>query len=106
LDIGSLQPDVWAALWPVDPGRYQPVDLSGRHVNRSNRPIWVSAGESARQHISSFCGMWGAVNLDRAANAPDPTRVYEDRGLDHVLTATVAYRESVIYNWLLTHPLP
>jgi predicted peptidase len=98
LEIGFRQPDVWAALWPVDPTECP--------LNRAARPIWVSAGEHSRKNILDFCGVWGAVN--RPANAPPHRdRVYEDRGLDHVPTATQAYgANSDIYDWLLTHSLP
>jgi len=96
LDIGFRQREVWAALWPFDPTRCP--------VNSTDRPIWVSAGQRSRGNKSSFCGVWGAV--DRVANASaHQTRVYEDRGLDHVPTATEAYRDRAIYDWLLTHSL-
>jgi predicted peptidase len=109
LDIGALRPEVWAALWPVDPNRYQPVDSNNRPVdiNRANQPIWVSAGESARRHHASFTANWRTVDHDWTANPyphPNPRRVYEDRGLNHVPTAMAAYSAGAIYEWLLRHP--
>ena len=107
LDIGSLLPEVWAALWPVDPTRYQPVDSNNRPVDRANQPIWVSAGEHARGQHASFTGNWGTVDHDWTANPypnPNPRRVYEDRGLNHVPTAMAAYSAGAIYDWLLRHP--
>lgn len=90
LDIGAGHPGVWAALWPVEATR--------RPVSGTDLPVWVSAGEYARRHISSYRRMWDVQA------PPHPTSVYEDRNLDHVPTAIEAYGDVVIYDWLLTHP--
>jgi len=108
LDIGPLRPDVWAALWPVDPTRYEPVASNNRPVGRDDQPIWVSAGEQARGQHASFTKNWSTVDHDWTANPyPNPKnlrRVYEDRRLGHVPTAMAAYSAGIIYDWLLRHP--
>jgi predicted peptidase len=106
LDIGSLRTDVWAALWPVEPTRWEPVDPKLNPVNIPDQPIWVSAGERARKNHASFTGDWSTVDMDWNYPVPNPHRVYEDKGLNHPDTATEAYRNPYIYNWLLTHSLP
>jgi predicted peptidase len=95
LEIGVRQPDVWAALWPVEPTR--PPERS------ADRPIWVSAGQRARKHKEAFRNVWRVQDRVRPNAAPHPERVYEDRGFHHVRTAIEAYREGDIYDWLLTH---
>jgi predicted peptidase len=92
VDIGPRQGETWAALWAVDPTR-APLEAS-------TRPIWVSAGDRARPNKESFRVVWGV--RDRLPDSPSD-RVYEDAGLDHVPTATAAYRDEAIYEWLLKH---
>jgi predicted peptidase len=92
LDIGSLRPNVWAALWPVDPVR-GPAGTLAPPENMTARPIWVSVGERSR----------GSASLFRRVQAP---YVYEDRGLPHVPTAAAAYGDGAIYDWLLAHRTP
>jgi hypothetical protein len=94
LEIGVSEPNDWAALWPVDP--------TIRPRKRINRPIWVSAGERARGNKGKFRKVWRVQ--DRVPNVDPPSkRVYEDRNLCHVCTATAAYADEGIYRWLLTH---
>ena len=85
-DLALAEPDAWSALWAVDPTRAprSPIAL----------PVWVSAGEVARQRRSGFVA---ALDL-----RDDGDRVWRDRGLDHVGSATDAYRQDEVYDWLLT----
>lgn len=94
LDLALAQPEVWAALWPVDPTRVPPRD--------PGRPVWLSVGEVARYSRSGFIQR---LRLREADADPDGERLYTDRGEDHVGSATSAYREARIYRWLLSHRL-
>ena len=87
LSIGSRRSDFWAALWPVDPTQPPPPAI--------NLPMWVSAGERSRGNKAALSNPTGGPMR--------PERVYEDAGLDHVPTATNAYRTNGIYEWLLNH---
>jgi hypothetical protein len=83
-DLALAQPDLWAALWPVDPTRVpRPAPT---------QPLWLSAGDIARAQRDSF---WRALALGT------PERVWADDGEDHVGSARVAYGEERIYRWLL-----
>ena len=94
LKLGVSEPNDWAALWPVDP-TIPPVESI-------DRPIWVSAGQRARGNKETFRKVWKVQ--DRVPNVDPPSeRVYEDRDLCHVRTATAAYAVDGIYCWLLTH---
>jgi predicted peptidase len=108
LNIGSFRPDVWAALWPVDPGTWTPVAPNGTSVNIPDQPLWVSAGPHAEGNHGSFTKYWTTVDHDWKApdKNPDPRRVYENKRLDHPATATAAYGNRDIYTWLLMHKLP
>jgi poly(3-hydroxybutyrate) depolymerase len=87
LSIGSEPSAFWAALWAVDPTQPPPAPI--------NRPMWVSAGERARQNQAALAAPAGGSGT--------PIRVYEDAGLNHVNTATTAFQNGAIYDWLLTH---
>lgn len=89
-DLGAAQPDLWTALWAVDPTRAPAKNLK--------RPIWLSFGEISRVRKEAFI-----ENLDLKA-AGD--RVWQDDGLDHVATATAAYADERIYDWLLAKSWP
>lgn len=93
-DLALAQPDFWAALWPVDPTRIPARD--------PDRPVWLSVGEIARRGRSRFIQ---ALQLEPADGAADGERVYLDEGEDHVGSATLAYRDARIYDWLLSHSL-
>lgn len=90
-DLALLQPDTWAALWAVDPTRVPPRD--------PRRPIWLSVGEVARHSKPRFIGALKLEPLPARGGIGD--RVYLDEGADHVGSATLAYRDARIYDWLL-----
>lgn len=85
-DLGAAQPDLWAALWAVDPTRVPPEKL--------RRPVWVSFGEVSRPRKQSFMETLG-LQADPAGE-----RVGIDEGLDHAGTAAAAYADERIYDWL------
>jgi predicted peptidase len=88
-DLALAQPDLWAALWPVDPTRVptQPLAL----------PLWLSLGELARSQARAFIQRLGLEAVDRA---PMSDRVWCDDGADHVGTAARAYSDARVYAWL------
>lgn len=90
-DLGLLKPQLWTALWAVDPTRVPKRD--------SGLPVWLSAGELARRVKAEFIQ---ALALEQAA-AMDSERVLTDELLNHVQTARSAYRDLRIYEWLLAH---
>jgi poly(3-hydroxybutyrate) depolymerase len=90
LDVALLHPDVWAALWPVDPTRVPSAD--------PGLPVWLSAGELSRGATAEFVRR---LRLQPAGEGTPPDRVLVDDGADHVGTATRAYRDARIYDWLL-----
>jgi predicted peptidase len=92
LHIAQDQRDVWAAVWLVDPTHAPPRKIE--------RPIWISAGDRARQHKQALVA---TLTLQELGPAGPADRVYEDAGLDHVRTADRAYADSAIYTWLLRH---
>jgi len=94
-DLALAQPDLWAALWPVDPTRVptQPIAL----------PIWLSIGEAARSQARAFIQRLALAAVDRASTSD---RVWCDDGADHIGTATRAYRDARVYEWLLSKRRP
>lgn len=86
-DLGAAQPDLWAALWVVDPTRAPAKKLK--------RPVWLSFGEVSRDRKRKFI-----ETLDLQED-PAGDRVWQDEGLDHVGSATSAYADERIYDWLL-----
>jgi poly(3-hydroxybutyrate) depolymerase len=92
-DLGSAQPDLWAALWAVDPTRAPAAPAV--------RPIWLSFGEVSRFRKDAFIH-----NLNLAPAGAGGDRVWHDDGLDHIGTATRAYADDRIYDWLLSKTLP
>ena len=92
LDLAIVQPDLWAALWPVDPTRIPRTDPA--------RPLWLSAGKLARQRRDAFLA---ALGLRKTT---DGDRIWCDEGEDHVGCATRAYRDDRIYDWLLARQRP
>jgi predicted peptidase len=97
LDLGFRHLEVWAALWAVDPTRLP--------AGTTPRPIWVSAGEHSRNNRATFAARLGVQDRARGA-LPPQDRVYHDAGLDHVATATEAYADDEIYEWLLARSRP
>ena len=85
-DLALAQPDLWAALWAVDPTRVPQRDPV--------RPVWLSFGEVARRQSPDFVRVLGL----RA----EGDRVGVDEGEDHVGSAARAYRDERIYDWLLS----
>lgn len=90
-DLGAAQPDLWAALWAVDPTRVPSRELK--------RPVWVSIGEVSRNRRQTFVDALG-LEEDAAGD-----RVWRDEGLDHVASAASAYADERIYDWLLAKTL-
>lgn len=93
-DLALLQPDIWAALWAVDPTRVPPRD--------PQRPLWLSIGEIARARQAQFIR---ALSLSPPVADGRATRVILDEGGDHVGSAATAYRDRRIYSWLLARHL-
>lgn len=91
-DLGLALPELWAALWAVDPTRVPRID--------PGLPVWLSSGAISRRIQTAFTD---ALRLERAGGRPLGDRVYTDQGMDHVGTATLAYRDERIYRWLLEH---
>jgi len=89
-DLALRNPEIWAALWPVDPTRVPESD--------PGLPVWLSSGEVSRRGRSRFIS---SLALEQPDTGPDLDRIYSDDGLDHVGTATAAYRNQEIYRWLL-----
>jgi predicted peptidase len=90
LDVALVYPELWAALWPVDPTRV-PVSDPGL-------PLWLSSGEASRPGRHGFVER---LQLKEGGTGGGE-RVYVDDGLDHVGTATNAYRSDSVYRWLLS----
>jgi predicted peptidase len=93
-DLALLQPDIWAALWAVDPTRVP--------TRNPERPVWLSFGEVARHRKHGFIQ---ALDLRPILESADADRVYLDEGADHVGSATLAYQDERIYSWLLSKQL-
>jgi len=93
-DLGAAQPDLWAALWAVDPTRAPAKKLK--------RPVWLSFGEVSRARKQAFVQ---ALDLDPLGEPPEGDRVWLDEGLDHVGSATSAYADERAYDWLLSKSL-
>jgi len=89
-DLALLHPELWATLWPVDPTRVPETD--------PGLPVWLSSGEASRPRSVQFIRRLSMEPLHDEAQA----RIYTDEGLDHVGTATSAYRNDMIYRWLLS----
>jgi hypothetical protein len=75
----------------VDPTRLPAVD--------PGPPIWLSSGMISRLRADAYIRR---LHLGPSHDLGTAVRVYEDRGQDHVGTATLAYRDDRIYRWLLS----
>ena len=84
-DLGLAQPDLWAALWAVDPTRVP--------RKAPAQPLWLSAGEVARAQKHEFMRALALGAADK--------RIWTDGGEDHVGAARAAYGDERIYSWLL-----
>jgi hypothetical protein len=93
-DLALAQPELWAALWPVDPTRVPPAD--------PGRPVWLSSGEISRYNARAYIRRLDLKTID---GVEPGDRVYVDQEEDHVGTARLAYRDDRIYRWLLTKRL-
>ena len=93
-DLGAAQPDLWAALWAVDPTRAP--------AKRLKRPIWLSFGEVSRVRKEAFVE---GLGLQPQGGDPRGDRIWLDEGLDHVGAATSAYADERVYDWLLSKTL-
>lgn len=90
-DLALQEPSIWAALWTVDPTRVPPKD--------PGLPVWLSSGEASRPNARRFIDR---LRLQPPGTPDSDERIYVDEGLDHVRTATSAYRDVRILEWLLT----
>jgi predicted peptidase len=88
-DLAQMQPNLWNGLWAVDPTRVPDLDTPC--------PIWLTIGALSRQHSRVFIERLGLAPTVRAQSR----RVWEDRGLDHAMTARRAYEDDRVYEWLL-----
>jgi hypothetical protein len=93
-DLALAQPGLWAALWAVDPTRVPRRD--------PGLPAWLSSGAISRRIQAVFDT---TLRLEPAGSGPLGDRVYTDEGMDHVGTATLAYRDERVYRWLLSRRL-
>lgn len=91
-DLALSQPDMWSALWPVDPTRVPEHD--------PERPVWLASGEISRRNARAFTDR---LRLSSLTESEPADRVYVDYDLDHVGTASRAYGDERIYRWLLEH---
>jgi poly(3-hydroxybutyrate) depolymerase len=94
IDLALAQPELWAALWPVDPTRVPRRD--------PQKPVWLSVGHVARHATDEFAR---SMHLQPPAEHEPGDRVYLDQGEDHVGSARLAYADERIYAWLLRHRL-
>ncbi|MFL5538417.1 MAG: hypothetical protein ACJ8J0_05465 [Longimicrobiaceae bacterium] len=92
-DLALAQPDLWAALWAVDPTRIPRQEI--------RRPVWLSFGAIARRAHAAFVRALALAPAE--GDVPAGDRLYLDEGEDHVGAATRAYRDDRIYRWLLAH---
>jgi predicted peptidase len=88
-ELALRDPFAWRALWPVDPTRVPKRD--------PGLPVWLSSGEASRTRSDRFIEKLGL----RPPGIDPGDRIYTDEGLDHVGTATSAYQNEKIYQWLL-----
>ena len=99
-DLGHRQPQLWAALWAVDPTRIPEPDLAA--------PLWLSVGSSARPVAATTVMRLRSIGIE--VDAPDApvgaTRIHLDRGEGHTETARSAFADPRIYRWLLRQPRP
>ena len=96
-DLAAAQPGRWRALWAVDPTRVPRTALG-------DTPLWLSIGAAARGLTPRFIRTLGVAPAapEHAGSGLTPTagRLYVDEGLDHVGSATSAYADERIYEWL------
>ncbi|MFP5305841.1 MAG: hypothetical protein ACLGI7_08455 [Gammaproteobacteria bacterium] len=93
-DLAAQRPDVWAAVWAVDPTRLPSRELRA--------PAWLSIGEVSRRQAYAF--------IDRLQSKPPDAallgdRIHLDEHEDHVGSARRAFADERIYEWLLKRSL-
>jgi hypothetical protein len=95
-DLALEQPELWAAIWAVDPTRVP--------LKRIDIPVWLSLGEVSRYQTAGFVRRLGLEPAERwlPGEVISGDRVWIDEAQDHVGTAAVAYRDARIYEWLLS----
>jgi predicted peptidase len=95
-DLALEQPELWAALWAVDPTRVP--------LRKTDVPTWLSLGEVSRYQASGFIRRLQLEPAERLVTNERVSgdRVWFDEGHDHVGAATFAYRDARIYEWLLS----
>lgn len=97
-DLALAHPELWAALWAVDPTRVPRAPIG--------RPVWLSGGAFARMLTAAFVRALALAVVEGATGADARDRVYVDDGDDHVGAATRAYGEARVYEWLLARRRP
>lgn len=90
-DLALQQPDVWTALWSVDPTR--PPDPAMR------QPTWLSIGDRVRRRESEF---FENLRSKAVNDTPDGDRVHLDQHQDHIESSHMAFADRRIYEWLLS----
>lgn len=93
-DVGLATPQLWAALWAVDPTRVPDKVIRA--------PVWLSSGDRSRRREHNFIEH---LVLEPMREGVPGDRVFEDCGQDHVGTARLAYADDEIYRWLLSKRL-
>jgi poly(3-hydroxybutyrate) depolymerase len=92
LDFARSQPDLWAAVWAVDPTRVP--------RRRLPQPTWVSMGAAARANAEAIIANLG---LKPAGAHPKGDRLWHAEGGDPADAAARAYADDRAYAWLLAH---
>jgi len=89
-EVADANPDSWVGLWAVDPTRVP--------EQAPTQPTWLSLGEMSRTKKGEY-----EERLRVLSQADNKLSEFacEDRGLDHVGTATAAYGDETVYQWLL-----
>ena len=93
-DLAVAQPNLWAALWAVDPTRVP--------EERPSQPVWLSFGAIARRAKKDFIA---TLNLTPADEDFLGDFLYLDHDEDHAGSARLAYNDATIYQWLLSKRL-
>lgn len=96
-DLAIQQPNLWRALWPVDPTRVP--------NQAPEQPIWLSSGQISRFVEGRFIQKLRLEPLqpEDADKIVPGDRIYFDQAQDHIGTAALAYQDDRIYRWLLAH---
>ena len=90
-DLALRQPEVWKALWSVDPTR--PPDPA------MHQATWLSVGDRVRRKEAEF---FANLRSQPASETSDGDRVHLDQGQDHIESSHMAFADRRIYEWLLS----